>query len=67
MNEYLKGVLVDEDVDPDFKRSSVWIGDWEVVKWDPQAEMYKWEEETLTKAGIAIDRSEAEKCASAQA
>ena len=67
MNEYLKGVFTDKDVDPDFKRSSVWIGDGEVVKWDPQADMFKWEEETLTEAGIEIDRAEAEKFASTRA
>ena len=65
MSEHLKRVFIDKDVDPDFKNFSVWIGEWEVVKWDPQAEQFNWAEEPLTKAGITIDRAEAERSAEA--
>ena len=67
MSEYLKTVFIDHDVDPDFKNFGVWVGDWEVVKWDPQGGTFNWAEETLNKAGITIDRAEAEKAATKQA
>ena len=63
MSERLKGLLVDKDVDPDFKNTSVWVGDGEVVRWDPQAGKFSWLDEGIAKAGVSIDRQEAEKCA----
>ena len=32
MAEHLKTAFIDRDVDADFKRSSVWLGEWEVVR-----------------------------------
>ena len=66
MSEYLKGVVIDKDVDPDFKNFSVWIGDQEVVKWDPQAGRFNWMEDPINKAGVEIDRVAAETSAAAQ-
>ena len=60
MSEFLKGLFQDKDVDPDFRYSSVWVGDGEVVKYDPQADKYIWEEEGIQKAGVTIDRDAAE-------
>ena len=64
MAEHLKGIFIDKDVDPDFKRLSVWVGDFEVVKWDPQVESFGWEEENINKAGVTVDRDIAERAAS---
>ena len=62
-SEHLKGVFVDKYVDPDFKNFSVCVGDFEVVKWDPQAQRFNWQEEDIKKAGLTIDRDSAERFA----
>ena len=63
MSNHLKEVLADKHVDPDFKRMSTWVGEWEVVRWDPQVGSFHWVEEDILKAGVTIDRDYAEKCA----
>ena len=60
MSEHSKGVFIDKCVDLDFKHFSVWVGDCEVVKWDPQAARLNWQEEDINKAGLTIDRDSAE-------
>ena len=62
MAEHLKGVMIDKDVDPDFKNSSVWVGEGEVVKWVPQEERFSWSKDGISKAGVTIDHAEAERC-----
>jgi hypothetical protein len=61
MTGHLKSVFIDKEVDADFRNASVWLGDWEVVKWDIQAEAFKWIEDGMSKAGVVVDRAEAEK------
>ena len=46
--------------DADFKRASVWIGDYEVVKWDMESEKFVWDDAAISSSGIMIDKDEAE-------
>ena len=58
VSEYMRKKFADKDVDADFKHSSVWVGDWEVVKWDSSSEKFVWDEDNLEKAGVTIDQAE---------
>ena len=57
--QYLREKFEDKGVDPDYTNSSVWIGEWEVAKWDAASETIQWLEEGIASAGVVIDRDEA--------
>ena len=59
MAEHLKTAFIDRDVDADFKRSSVWLGEWEVVRWDTSGENFQWIDDQIVKSGATIDREAA--------
>ena len=63
MAQHLRETLVDKEkeIDADFKNSSVWIGDFEIVKWDMQSESFQWFDDALNSAGVVVDRVAAEK------
>ena len=58
MAEHLKAVFVGKEVDADFRRSSVWIGDWEVVKWDVDTAHVNGLDEWIQSSGIVIGGTE---------
>ena len=60
MFEHLKSECHGKEDDADFKRSSVWIGDWEVVKWDQDADQFRWMDDDIRNAGVVINKEEAE-------
>ena len=61
----LREVFIDKDIDPDYKNHSVWLGDFEVVKWDMEGETYFWLDEGIAGAGVQVDRQDIEKRAEA--
>ena len=61
VSQYLKELCPGKEVDPDFKRASVWIDEWQVVKLDGSADQYQWTDDNIQKAGVNIDREQAEK------
>ena len=60
MTMYLTSKISGREIDADFKHASVWLGEDEIVKWDMDSEGYRWIDETIQKAGVAIDEMEAE-------
>ena len=61
ISEYLNSKFMDKEFDSEFKNAPVWLGDGEVVKWDSDSESFLWQEDVINKAGVVIDREEAEK------
>ena len=39
--------------------SSVWLGEWEVVRWDTSGENFQWIDDQIVKSGATIDREAA--------
>ena len=60
MASYLRNTFNDKEVDADFRNSSVWMGDWEVVKWDTELEGFRWLDDGISHTGLDIQRAEAE-------
>lgn len=60
MSVYLRSKIANKDVDADFKRASVWVGDAEVVKWDIESDIFRWMDDAVENLGGHIDKKEAE-------
>ena len=60
MAAHLRATFKEKDVDADVKNESVWVDDWEVVKWDMEEEKFQWMDEEGMDDAPHIDKTAAE-------
>ena len=65
ISQHIKNSATDYEVDADYRRSKVWVGDYSVVSWNMNKECFEWDDHALSTLGLALNKEEAEAHSSA--